>query len=899
MIDSKYSNRSVQIQQLYSGSAASLITSVLLAAILAYTQREVIGTAIVAGWLAAIIAVTLARVALCVAYGRAASVGEVSRAWLIRFRAGVLLAGVVWGVAGALMFPAHDVHHLMFLTFILAGLTVGGVISYSADLFSAIVFVVSSLLPFALRLLIEPGSLFVAMGVSGILFIGFVMVSLVHINRNLRDNTVLRLEALHSQRVLSESEAQFRFMLESSPIAVRIADAGGRRVVFANQGYAKLINHISSGAEGLDPRRYYTNPEVYDEMLCQILEGKKISDKLVELNIPNQGAKWALASYLSFRFEGGDAVLGWFYDITQLKQAELALQQSETRFRQMFERHASPMLLIAPDRGDIVNANHAAADYYGYPVEQFKEMNIAQINILTPEDIAAELRLACREERNYFVFPHRLANDEVRTVEVHSSPVEVDGRLLLFSIIHDITERKQLEEQMQGMAFYDALTKLPNRRWLFERLTKALASSASTRRHGALMFLDLDHFKTLNDLHGHDVGDQLLVEAARRIQTCIRNQDSVARLGGDEFVVMLEGMAEDALEAVAQAEGVAEQLRDALTQPYMLHHKKKMVVHHCSSSIGVVMFLEYEERQEQLLKCADIAMYRAKGAGRNTVRFFDPEMQAAIEMRAALEADLYTALEEQQFQLFYQVQVNALGQAQGAEALLRWQHPQRGLVSPMQFIPLAEEISLIVPIGLWVLDTACAQVKCWQNDALLCDLVLAVNVSARQFRQADFVAQVSAAVQRNGIPPHLIKLELTESLVLDDINDTITKMHALKEFGVTFAIDDFGTGYSSLSHLKRLPLDQIKIDQSFVRDINTDNADRVMVMIIVDLGMNFEVNVIAEGVETEEQFQMLKRYGCGSFQGYLFGRPLPLEEFKAGVLNLPAAKFKRSASPEI
>lgn len=570
------------------------------------------------------------------------------------------------------------------------------------------------------------------------------------------------------------------------------------------------------------------------------------------------------------------------------------LQHSESRFRLMFENHASPMLLIAPDTGDIVNANQAASDFYGYDNEYMKAMRISDINIQSADEIAAECVQAQRQERNYFVFLHRLASGEVRTVEVHSSPVEVEGRALLFSIVHDITERKQLEGRMHDMAFYDPLTKLANRRLLLDRLSMALASCIRTHRHGALMFLDLDHFKTLNDLHGHDLGDQMLVEVARRIQTCIREQDSAARLGGDEFVVMLEGLAEELLEAVTQAEMVAEKIRAALAMPYILHQGNEEIIHHCSSSIGVVMFLEHDATQEYLLKWADMAMYRAKDAGRNAIRFYDPDMQAAIEAHAAMEADLHTALQEQQFRLFYQVQVNAHGKPQGAEVLLRWQHPQRGLIAPQKFIPLAEETGLIVPIGAWVLDTACAQIKRWQNDKQFSNMVLSVNVSARQFRQTDFVAQVRATIARNAIKPTAIKLELTESLVLDDVEDTISKMKELIAYGVSFSMDDFGTGYSSLSNLKRLPLAQIKIDQSFVRDISTDNADRVMVMIIVDLGMNFEVDVIAEGVETEEQFHVLHRYGCTSFQGYLFGRPMPLEEFEATLLHAPAEVLKQS-----
>ncbi|GAB5604785.1 EAL domain-containing protein [Sideroxyarcus sp. TK5] len=563
------------------------------------------------------------------------------------------------------------------------------------------------------------------------------------------------------------------------------------------------------------------------------------------------------------------------------------LQQSEARFRQMFESHSSPMLLIDPESGAIVNANEAAASFYGYGIGQMQHMNIADINTHTRDELLHERQQALREERNFFVFPHRLADGSLRTVEVHSSPIEVDGRDLLFSIIHDITERQRLEQQMHELAFYDVLTGLPNRRLLLDRLHKALASCERTRRHAALMFLDLDHFKTLNDLHGHDIGDRMLVEVAQRLHACIREEDSVARFGGDEFVVMLEALSADTQEAVVQAESVAEKIRLALMQPYQLTRDAgDPITHHCSSSIGITVFCGQADSVDQLLKWTDMAMYRAKDAGRNSIRFFDPTMQAAVEKRAALEADLHVALAQQQFELFYQVQVDAARRPKGAEALLRWQHPQRGLVSPLEFIPLAEETGLILPIGTWVLDAACAQIKLWRSRPQLSGLALSVNVSARQFRQADFVEQVQAAVMRHGIAPTALKLELTESLVLDDVQDSIAKMKALHEFGVSFAMDDFGTGYSSLSYLKNLPLDQLKIDQSFVRSLASDNADRVMVMTIVDLGMNFELDVVAEGVETEEQFTLLHRYGCGYFQGYLFSKPLPRAAFEHHVMEM-------------
>jgi diguanylate cyclase (GGDEF)-like protein/PAS domain S-box-containing protein len=575
----------------------------------------------------------------------------------------------------------------------------------------------------------------------------------------------------------------------------------------------------------------------------------------------------------------------------KVEQRTYELQKSEARFRYMFERHSSPMLLVDPLGGEIVNANLAACKFYGYTINEMRGMNIAQINTQSPEEISAERSRALALEQNYFVFKHRLANGDERTVEVYSSPVDVEGRALLFSIVHDITERKLLEDRMHDLAFYDSLTGLPNRRLLLDRLGKALVSCVRTHRHGALIFLDLDHFKTLNDLHGHDVGDQLLIEVANRILSCIREQDSAARFGGDEFVVMLEGLSEDMSESMVQAETVAEKIRGALARPYSLkrlatvNEEAEVITHYCSSSIGVTIFRDHDESLEQLLKWTDMAMYRAKEAGRNVIRFFDPAMQAAIETRAALESDLHIALDMGQFKLYYQVQVNANKRPQGAEVLLRWVHPVRGLVSPAQFIPLAEETGLILPIGAWVLDTACAQIKRWEGQLPFRDLSLAVNVSAKQFRQPGFVAQVKDAITRHDINPMSLKLELTESLVLDNIDDTITKMRALKDVGVSFAMDDFGTGYSSLSYLKRLPLSQLKIDQSFVRDLATDHGDMVMVMAIVDLGMNFELDVIAEGVETEAQFKLLHRYGCNSFQGYLYSRPVPVEDFEALVIN--------------
>lgn len=441
----------------------------------------------------------------------------------------------------------------------------------------------------------------------------------------------------------------------------------------------------------------------------------------------------------------------------------------------------------------------------------------------------------------------------------------------------DITERKAAEEKIKHLAFYDTLTGLPNRRLLQERLKQALTSSARSRHRGALLFIDLDNFKTLNDTLGHDIGDLLLQQVALRLESCVREGDTVARLGGDEFVVMLEELSKQELEAAAQTETIAEKILAALNQPYRLSG------HECrsSASIGVTLFNGRQAEMDELLKQADIAMYQAKNDGRNALRFFDLKMQEGINTRASLEAELRKALENRQFHLYYQIQVDSALRPLGAETLIRWIHPERGMISPAQFIPVAEESGLILPIGQWVLETACAQLERWKSDALTRDLILAVNVSARQFRQADFVAQVKTLIERHAINPALLKLELTESMLFENIETIITTMDALHEVGVRFSLDDFGTGYSSLQYLKKLPLDQLKIDQSFVRDLGTDSSDQAIVQTIIAMAKNLNLHVIAEGVETEEQQQLLYYYGCMHYQGYLFSKPVPIEQFEA------------------
>lgn len=436
--------------------------------------------------------------------------------------------------------------------------------------------------------------------------------------------------------------------------------------------------------------------------------------------------------------------------------------------------------------------------------------------------------------------------------------------------------QKRAEEEIERLAFYDPLTNLPNRRLLYDRLQQAIVANARHANHGAALFIDLDNFKTLNDTKGHNVGDLLLIEVAHRLQGCVREGDTVARLGGDEFVVILNGLSDDTAQASAHVEKVGNKMLTAISQPYFLEGFE----HHCSASMGIGLFRHQEKTAEELLRYTDTALYQAKRGGRNTLLFYDPTMQTALEQRAALENDLRCALVEDQFMLYYQMQINNSGQIIGAEVLMRWQHPRRGVVSPMEFIPLAEETGLILAIGKWVIETTCAQLKHWESDPHKSALQLAVNVSARQFHQADFVEQVDQAIRRHGINSNRLKLELTESLVLDDIEDTIVKMHQLKEIGISFSLDDFGTGYSSLYYLTKLPIDQLKIDQSFVRNIGLTQSDAVIVQTIIGMAINLKIESIAEGVETEDQRAFLEAHGCHVYQGYLYSRPIPRAEFE-------------------
>jgi len=576
-------------------------------------------------------------------------------------------------------------------------------------------------------------------------------------------------------------------------------------------------------------------------------------------------------------FEGRPAVIGVILDVTERKQAEQQLRIAATAFQSqegMFVTDANQVIL---------RTNSAFSAITGFSVDQVvgHPPSLFHSDQQNAGSYAAMWEKVTTTGSWQGEIMDRRANNELYPAWLSITAVrDAEDRITNYvATLTDITERKKAEAEIEYLAFYDQLTRLPNRRLLLDRLQQSLASSVRSGAQGALLYIDLDNFKDLNDTLGHEQGDLLLQMVAERLRSCSRIGDTVARVGGDEFVVVIEGLDENTQEAAAQSKEIGEKILATLSRPYPLGD----LVHHSTPSIGVTLFKDQQNSIKELLKRADLAMYKAKSAGRNALRFYDPAMQDAVTERTKTENDLRLGLRAGHFLLHYQPQVNLQGQLIGAEALVRWQHPLRGLVSPAEFIPVAEACGLILQIGNWVLRTSCQQLVAWAMQPRLAHLSIAVNVSARQFHHPEFVNQVLAVLSETGANPRQLKLELTESLLLDNVEDMIEKMVALRHTGVGFSLDDFGTGYSSLSYLKRLPLDQLKIDKSFVNDILTSNSDAAITSTIIALAKNLGLSVIAEGVETQEQHTALARQGCHAYQGYFFGRPVALRDFESAV----------------
>lgn len=804
------------------------------------------------------------------------------------------------------------------------------------------------------------------------------------------------------QQLLNEQNA----ILENQ--LVGFTTVKDRKIIWANPAFIKLFGYSKEELLDRPTRQFYAYEADYQSIGTAYakLDSERLLSRQLEFVHKNGQHLWIDLS--GTMLNSAEGISLWsFVDVTALKQHALALQNSETEFRTLFEAHSDAIMLLG-DTG-FINCNQAALSLFGCSsVAEFCAYTPAELSPVEQasgacsNELVAQMTSLCKTHGSHgFEWLHkRLDDGRVFPADVRLTAMVLSGKRVILGVVRDISQRKQVEqelriaavafnsmvgttvtdaegivlkvnptfskitgydaeevigknprvlqsgrhdadfyramwhslintgswegeiwnrrkdgtiypeyltisavtdeqgkacnyvaifyditlskasaEEIERLAFYDPLTKLPNRRLMLNRLTPALACSARSGRKGALLFIDLDNFKNLNDNFGHDKGDLLLQQVAERLLACVRESDTVARLGGDEFVVMLTDLSADELESAALVELVGNKILNHLNMPYLLGE----LIYHSTPSIGAALFNGHEQKLEDLLKHADIAMYEAKSAGRNALRFYDQQMQAAIAARMLLEEGLRQALLDNELRLYYQPQV-VDKRIIGAEALIRWEHPQRGLLLPFDFIALAEENGLIVPIGQWVLDSACAQLKAWENDPVMSYLQLAVNVSPRQFRQVDFVERVSCIIQHYAVRPHRLKLEITESQLMENIDDAIEKMHALRKLGVRFSMDDFGTGYSSLTSLKKLPIDQLKIDRSFVNDILQNDDDTIIVQTIIAMANKMHLEVIAEGVETEQQRDFLIQNGCTLHQGYFYGKPMPLARFVESIV---------------
>jgi len=571
----------------------------------------------------------------------------------------------------------------------------------------------------------------------------------------------------------------------------------------------------------------------------------------------------------------------YFRDVTEARKTEESLRISEQRFRTI-ARATTDVVWDWNLEDDTLWASDSIEAVFGYTTLDFSGPIRAwsdHIHADERERVVNHIRSAIEGGGDEWMDEYRFLRKDGSVALVLDRGYiirDAGGRATrMIGAMVDLTERRQAERRIEYLAYYDALTQLPNRQLLMDRLQQALEHCAQHRCTNALFFIDLDNFKSLNDTLGHALGDHLLKQVAQRLSGCVSHRDTISRFGGDEYVVLLEGMSADMEQACGQARAVGERMLMTLRQPYKLDQ----FCHHSTASIGIVLFGDARDDIGELLKRADMAMYEAKAAGRSTLRFFNPGMQAALSARMALENDLRQALRqcEREFDLQYQPQIDRHGRVTGVEALVRWRHPVRGLVSPVEFIPLAEETGLVLGLGQWVLKKACEQLLAWAASPATAQIEIAVNVSARQFHHPQFVAQVLELVAAAGIDARLLKLELTETSLLENVDDTIAKMNALRTHGVSFALDDFGTGYSSLAYLRQLPLDMLKIDRSFVLDLLTNQNDAVIARTIIALGRSLGLRVLAEGVETVAQRDFLFEHGCDAYQGYLCARALPAD----------------------
>ena len=688
---------------------------------------------------------------------------------------------------------------------------------------------------------------------------------------------------------LRDSEERYRATFEQAPVGVVHTSFDGL-ILRCNARFAEILGYPPEEIPGKTVQQL-TAPEDMTLSVGHLQSdstGAAKTSTFEKRFVRKDGTlTWAKLT-ISIQRDGGGSPMHFITfaeDINARKAAEErlasaadALRVSEERYRTAFQTSRDSININRLSDGKYIDVNQAFLDITGYDRDEVIGKTSLELGIWAdPRDRLAMTDMMGRSSNCHNLeVQFRKKDGTVFWGQMSGSLMEVNGVPCVLSVTRDLSESKAAASTIQSLAFYDPLTGLPNRRLLFERLGQNLADGARSGRLKALLLIDLDNLKTLNDTLGHHIGDLLLKEVALRVAACARPGSTVGRLGGDEFIVVLDELSEVAEEAATQAKAVGEAILAAIGQPCLLDNRECLP----AASLGITVFGDQENTADEILQKADIALHRAKAAGRNTLRFFSPALQAVVNAHAELEKDLRRAMKAKQFLLYYQPQIER-GHLTGAEALIRWVHPVRGIVSPDDFIPLAEETKLILPLGDWVLETACKQIAAWAAPKQSAHLTISVNISALQFRQPGFVEHVLDALDRTGANPKNLKLELTESMLVENFEEVIAKMTELKSRGLSFSLDDFGTGYSSLAYLKRLPLDQLKIDRTFVRDILVDVTSGAIAQTIISLGRAMDLSVVAEGVESEEQRGFLAGLGCHCFQGDLFSPPLPIEEFQA------------------
>jgi diguanylate cyclase (GGDEF)-like protein/PAS domain S-box-containing protein len=710
----------------------------------------------------------------------------------------------------------------------------------------------------------EEITLWVGFAIEIALIIATIIIISSHLKRNSRNNTNIQL-----------NEQYYKSLFEENPDAIIIFDLDGKFVV-AN----KAVSIYGYSVEELIDKPFagFILPKDLEKVTAQFIQavvGKSSNCECSILDKEGQQREISVTNIPIFVNQEIHGVYTIIKDITEHKKAQNDLMEAEAKYRSLIENSLVGVYIMQD--GKLSYVNPRLCEMSGYKCEELLGLNVS--DFIYPEDLPLvneNIHKRFSGETGTMKYEYRAIRKDksVITFELYGSKIVYNGRDAIIGTVIDITERKNTEKMIKHMAYHDQLTDLPNRYLLREKLNNAILDSRQNNCNFALIFLDLDRFKAINDTMGHEVGDKVLIEIAERLKACVNEKDIISRYGGDEFSVLLPESGEQ------RASQVANQILTKLSHPLTFHHHELLV----SPSIGISVFPTDGENFDRLIKNADLAMYHAKSLGRNNFQFFNEDLNKKAQHELELEVNLRKALEQNQLVLFYQPQVNLeTNQIYGAEALMRWVHPEKGIIPPADFIPIAEETGLIIPMGEWAIRTACQENKKWQL-AGFSPIIVSVNISAKQFFQSNLVEIVKSALTETGLDPNFLELEITESITMD-VERSISTLLELKKLGVKISIDDFGTGYSSLNYLRRLPIDKLKIDQSFIRECPDDINSNTIVRTIIVMAHLLKLQVKAEGVEKEEQVSFLLKQGCKEAQGYLFSKPIPVSKFETEFMQ--------------